>query len=42
MFASSNVTHRNIITEADNFITHITNQKNKCQNHTKWDTIGRF
>jgi len=28
MFALSNVTHRSTITEADYFITHITNKKN--------------
>jgi len=31
MFALSNVTHRNTITEADYFITHITNKKTNAK-----------
>jgi len=31
VFALSNVTHRNTITEADYFITHITNKKTNAK-----------
>ena len=31
MFALSNITHRNTITEADYFITHITNKKTNAK-----------
>jgi len=31
MFALSNITHRNTITEADYFITHITNKKSNAK-----------